>query len=238
MSKVIYIVEDDENILEIVSYNLEKSGYKVRGFQKGIDFLNYFDKKQPDMVILDLMLPDMDGFDICRNIKIKSSVPVVILSARGEELDKVLGLELGADDYIVKPFSIRELMARIKNVFKRVDLSSDDKYLKPLAGEFYFDGIKLSIDEEKHEIFLDKNEINLNPKEFRTIVILLKNLSNLASRKELIRMVWGEDYFGDTRTLDVHIRKLRSKMSYKDFGKKYIETVHGLGYKMVDKIVK
>ncbi len=238
MSKVIYIVEDDENILEIVSFNLEKSGYRVRGFQKGRDFLDYFDKKQPDMVILDLMLPDMDGFDICRSIKNKSNIPVIILSARGEELDKVLGLELGADDYIVKPFSVRELIARIKNVFKRIDLSSEDRYLKPLVREFYFEGIKLSINEEKHELFLDKNKINLNPKEFKTIIILLKNLGNLASCKELIRMVWGEDYFGDTRTLDVHIRKLRSKMSYKDFGKKYIETVHGLGYKIVYKIVK
>ena len=219
MPKNIYIVEDEENILEIISYNLEKNGYKVKGFQKGKDFLDYFERKKPDMVILDLMLPDMDGFDICRDIKNKSSVPVIILSARGEELDKVLGLELGADDYIVKPFSVRELLARIKNVFKRTDLSSKEKYLKGIKRKFYFGGIKLFIDEENHEIFLDDNKINLNPKEFETIIILLRNLNNLSSRKELIKIVWGEDYFGDTRTLDVHIRKLGIKCPMKILAK-------------------
>lgn len=237
MPKNIFIVEDEENILEIISYNLEKNGYKVKGFQKGKDFLDYFERKKPDMVILDLMLPDMDGFDICRDIKNKSNVPVIILSARGEELDKVLGLELGADDYIVKPFSVRELLARIKNVFKRTDLLSTKEYLKLINDNFYFGNIKLSINEESHEIFLDDNRINLNPKEFGILTILLKNLNNLSSRKELIKIIWGEDYFGDTRTLDVHIRRLRDKMSYEDFGKKFIKTVHSLGYKLVDKIV-
>lgn len=238
MTKIIYIVEDDENILEILSYNLEKNSYKVRGFEKGKDFLDYFKRKKPDMVILDLMLPDMDGFDICKEIKNKSSVPVIILSAKGEELDKVLGLELGADDYIVKPFGIRELLARIKNIFKRTDLSSSkNEYIKLIKDNFQFGNIKLSIDEKNHEIFLSGNKINLNPMEFEILVILLKNLNNLSTRTELIKMVWGEDYFGDTRTLDVHIRRLRDKMSYKDFGKKFIKTIHGLGYKMVDKIV-
>jgi two-component system alkaline phosphatase synthesis response regulator PhoP len=235
MPKIIYIVEDDENIQEIISYNLEKNAYKVKGFLKGKDFLDYFERKKPDMVILDLMLPDMDGFDICRHIKNKSNVPVIILSARGEELDKVLGLELGADDYIVKPFSVRELLARIKNVFKRTDLSTTGKYQGFIKDNFNFGDIKLFIDEENHEIFLDGGKINLNPKEFETMAFLTKNLNNLSTRTELIKIVWGEDYFGDTRTLDVHIRRLRDKMSYKDFGKKFIKTVHGLGYKLVDK---
>ncbi|MCL4385964.1 MAG: response regulator transcription factor [Cyanobacteria bacterium] len=236
MTKNIFIVEDEENILEIISYNLEKNGYKVKGFTKGKDFLDYFGKKKPDMVILDLMLPDMDGFDICRHIKSKSSLPVIILSARGEELDKVLGLELGADDYIVKPFGVRELLARIKNVFKRTDLSSKNEYPGFIKGDFCFGDIKLLINEENHEIFLDGSKINLNPKEFEIVAFLLKNLNNLSTRKELIKIVWGEDYFGDTRTLDVHIRRLRDKMSHKDFGKKFIKTVHGLGYKMINKI--
>ncbi|MCL5069571.1 MAG: response regulator transcription factor [Actinobacteria bacterium] len=235
MPKIIYIVEDDENILEIISYNLEKNGYKVKGFEKGKDFLSYFERNKPDMVILDLMLPDMDGFDICRYIKNKSNVPVIILSARGEEFDKVLGLELGADDYIVKPFGVRELLARIKNVFKRTDLSSKNEYPSFIKGDFYFDDIKLSVDEENHEIFLDGNKINLNPKEFEIVTFLIKNLNNLSTRKELIKIVWGENYFGDTRTLDVHIRRLRDKMSYKYFGKKFMKTVHGLGYKLVNK---
>jgi two-component system alkaline phosphatase synthesis response regulator PhoP len=236
MPKNIFIVEDEENILEIISYNLEKNGYKVKGFIKGKDFLNYFERKKPDMVILDLMLPDMDGFDICRDIKNKSNVPVIILSAKGEELDKVLGLELGADDYIVKPFSIREFLARIKNVFKRTDLSLKNEYPGFIKGNFYFGDIKLFIDEENHEIFLDSNKVNPNPKEFEIMVFLLKNLNNLSTRKELIKIIWGEDYFGDTRTLDVHVRRLRDKMSYKDFCKKFIKTVHSLVYKLLYKI--
>jgi two-component system, OmpR family, alkaline phosphatase synthesis response regulator PhoP len=236
MQKIIVIVEDDENILEIVSYNLEKNGYKIKGFQKGHDFLNYFEKKKPDMVILDLMLPDIDGFDICREIKNKSNLPVIILSAKGEELDKVIGLELGADDYIVKPFSVRELLARIKNVLKRTEPSLKNEYQKLIKGNFNFGDIKLSIDEENHEIFLDIKKISLNPKEFKIMVILLKNLNKIATRKELIKIVWGEDYFGDTRTLDVHIRRLRDKMSYKEFDKKFIKTIHGIGYELIDKI--
>lgn len=235
MPKIIYIVEDDENIQEIITFNLEKNGYKVKSFLKGKDFLDYFERNKPDMVILDLMLPDMDGFDVCKYVKNNSNVPVIILSARGEEFDKVFGLELGADDYIVKPFGVRELLARIKNVFKRTDLLSKNKYPGFIKGDFYFDDIKLYIDEENHEIFLDGNKINLNPKEFEITALLLKNLNNLSTRKELIKIVWGENYFGDTRTLDVHVRRLRDKMSYKVFGKKFIKTVHGIGYKLVDK---
>jgi len=235
MKKNIYLVEDDENILEILSYNLEKNGYAVKGFQKGRDFFEYFKKKKPDMVILDIMLPDMDGFDICREVKNNSNIPVIILSARGEELDKVIGLELGADDYIVKPFSIRELLARVKNVIRRTEPSLKDGYQKIIKDNFNFGDIKLFIDEESHELFLDDNKINLNPKEFKILVILLKNLNSMSTRKELIKNVWGEDYFGDTRTLDVHIRRLREKMSYKNFGEDYIKTIHGLGYKLADK---
>ena len=236
MSKLIYIVDDEENILEIISYNLEKNGYKVEGFQNGREFLASFRRKRPDLVILDLMLPDIDGLDICRQIKSSTNIPVIILSAKGEELDKVLGLELGADDYMVKPFGVRELAARVKNILRRINSRTLERYYNPLKSEFKFGDIKLYIDEEKHEILLNSKHIRLNPKEFSLITILLKNLNNLSTRQELIKQVWGEDYFGDTRTLDVHIRRIREKLSHKNFGEKFIKTIHGYGYKMVDKI--
>lgn len=236
MSKLIYIVDDEENILEIISYNLEKNGYEVEGFPNGREFLASFKRKKPDLVILDLMLPDIDGLDICKQIKGSTNIPVIILSAKGEEFDKVLGLELGADDYMVKPFGVRELAARVKNVLRRISSNTSESYRKPLKGEFEFGDIKLLIDEERHEILLNSEHIKLNPKEFSLITILLKNLNNLSTRQELIKQVWGEDYFGDTRTLDVHIRRIRRKLSYKNFGERFIKTIHGYGYKIVDKI--
>lgn len=234
MQKLIYSVDDEENILEIINYNLEKNGYNAIGFGCGKDFLKKFDSKKPDLVILDLMLPDIDGYEICKHIKNTSKVPVIILSAKGEELDKVLGLELGADDYMVKPFGIRELLARVKNIIKRTEIIRKELDSIPLEEEYDFDGIRLGLDEKKHEISLDGNIINLNPKEYKTFTILLGNKNNLTRRNDLIRTVWGDNYFGDTRTLDVHVRRIRSKMSYKDFGKTYIKTAHGLGYKIID----
>jgi len=236
LEKLIYTVEDEENILEIINYNLEKNGYSVKGFTKGKGFLSAFNSRKPDLVILDLMLPDIDGYDICKHIRSTTDTPVLILSAKGEELDKVLGLELGADDYMVKPFGIRELLARIKNIIKRTETHQKYTSLEALKYEHIFGEIKLSVDEEKHEVLLNGKKVNLNPKEFQTLLILLKNINNLTPRNELIRLVWGEDYFGDTRTLDVHIRRIRKKMCCGDFGSRYIKTVHGLGYKLVDKI--
>jgi two-component system alkaline phosphatase synthesis response regulator PhoP len=233
MAKIIYVVDDEENILEIITFNLKKSSYTVKGFLTGSDFLDEFNRSKPDLVVLDLMLPDMDGLDICKNIKSKTDIPIIILSAKSEELDKILGLELGADDYMVKPFSVRELIARIKNILKRAPV---DTSIDALKKEFYFNDINLLIDEKKHEILLDNKFIKLNPKEFKTISMLLRNLNNLSKRNDIIAYVWGEDYYGDTRTLDVHIRRIREKLSYKNFGGNYIKTVHGYGYKLIDKI--
>jgi len=236
MAKKIYVVDDEENILEIICHNLTKSGYEVRGFKDGRSFLEYFKIKIPDLVILDLMLPDIDGFDICKDIKEKTDVPVIILSARSEEFDRVLGLELGADDYVVKPFGVRELVARVKNILKRVKNASITGSLKPLKSSYTFKSISLNIDEDRHELFLDNNNIKLNPKEFEVMAMLLRNINDLVTRKELIKKIWGEDYFGDTRTLDVHIRRIREKLSYRDFGKDYLKTIHGYGYKITNEI--
>jgi DNA-binding response OmpR family regulator len=236
MQKSIYIVDDEENILEIISFNLEKNGYVTKSFTTGKGFIDSFNISRPDLVILDLMLPDIDGYDICKYIKNKTDIPVLILSAKGEELDKVLGLELGADDYMVKPFGIREFIARVKNILKRSEQIQKEIASSPLKKEYIFEDLKLGIDEQKHEVTIDGVNVALNPKEFQTLATLLKNLNNLTPRNELIRIVWGDDYYGDTRTLDVHIRRIREKMSVKDFGLKFIKTVHGLGYKMTDKI--
>ena len=236
MEKEIYIVDDEENILEILEYNLVRNDYKVRSFRNGRSFMEYFNIKKPDLVVLDLMLPDLDGFDLCREIKSKTNVPVIILSAKSEEFDKVLGLELGADDYIVKPFGLREFMARVKNVLKRANNQSYENTGETFKEKFIFEEIELNIDESKHEILLDNNRVNLNPKEFQIVSLLLRNIKNLVPRMELIKKVWGDDYFGDTRTLDVHVRRIREKMSYKRFGKKFIKTVHGYGYKITDHI--
>ena len=232
MAKTIYIVDDEENILEIIEYNLQKNGYDVKGFGDGKSFLDYFKTKKPDLVILDLMLPDIDGFDICKDIKEKTDVPVIILSAKGEEFDKVLGLELGADDYMVKPFGIRELIARVKNILKRTNNDDVSRKTKLISNEYFFGKIKLTIDDQRHELSLDKKPIKLNPKEFEVMVMLIRNINELVPRMDLIKSIWGEDYYGDTRTLDVHVRRIREKMSYKDFGKKHIKTIHGYGYKL------
>jgi two-component system, OmpR family, alkaline phosphatase synthesis response regulator PhoP len=236
MGKLIYVVDDEENILEILEYNLMKNGYEVKSFKNGGSFLSSFNLLKPDLVILDLMLPDMDGLDICRQIKNEAGVPVIILSAKGEELDRVLGLELGADDYISKPFGVRELLARVKNILRRIDNGAQNESKKKFKKEFDFEEIKLFVDEAKHEVFLDSKRIQLNPKEFKIILRLLENINVLIPRMGLIKMVWGDDYYGDTRTLDVHIRRIRKKMAYRGFSKKFIKTVHGYGYKMTDSI--
>lgn len=238
MDVLIYVVDDEENILEIIEYNLSKNGYIVKTFKDGKSFLDSIKTQNPDLVILDLMLPDMDGFDICRKIKEKTSIPVIILSAKSEEFDKVLGLELGADDYIVKPFGVRELLARVKNILKRANGNNEVLKGKLLKREYVFSNITMEINEEKHELSLDGEKIILNPKEFKLVRLLLKNIDNLMPRMELIKKVWGEDYFGDTRTLDVHIRRIREKLSYKGFSQKHIITVHGYGYKIISDLVK
>jgi DNA-binding response OmpR family regulator len=232
--KLIYVVDDEDNIREILEHNLVKEGYRAKSFEDGKSFLYALSQLEPDLVILDLMLPDMEGLDICREIKKKADIPVIILSAKSEELDRVLGLELGADDYIVKPFGVRELLARVKNVFRRINSVMHYGAEAPLKGDFIFKEVELSVDEIKHEMFLGKNKVNLNPKEYQIVLTLLRNINTLVPRMELIKKVWGEDYYGDTRTLDVHIRRIREKMGYKKFGKRFIQTVHGYGYKITN----
>ncbi|MEO0127980.1 MAG: response regulator [candidate division WOR-3 bacterium] len=217
----IVIIEDDPAILDLVRYNLEKNGFLVEGFANGFDGLNYLSKNPADLLILDLMLPDIDGFEICKELRAKQqtkNLPIIILTAKGEEVDRVLGLELGADDYIVKPFSPRELIARIKAILRR---TTSEKTTEEI---FKFD--ELVMDVKKHKVFYKEKEIDLSATEFRILYTFMKNPGRVFTRDNLL------DVIGKTildRNIDVHITNLRKKLGP---GGKFIKTVRGVGYKL------
>lgn len=221
----ILIVDDEEHIQELIKFNLEKNGYKTIIAGNGIDALRLAKEECPQLVLLDLMLPLKDGYDVCKEIRKDnsiSSMPIIMLSAKGEELDKILGLELGADDYIVKPFSVRELLARIKAILRRTTILPIDKYYK--IGN-------IEIDFEKHEVVKSGNVIELTLKEFQLLEILIKNKGRVITRDFLLDRIWGYEYIGETRTVDVHIRHLRQKIEDDDKNPEFIETIRGVGYR-------
>lgn len=221
----VLIVDDEEHIQELIKFNLENVGYKVICSGDGIEALKLVKIEKPDLVLLDVMLPGKDGYDVCKEIRKDisiSNVPIIMITAKGEELDKILGLELGADDYITKPFSIRELLARVKAILRRTSTQSMDTV-------FRFDNI--IIDFEKHEVTKEGKKIDLTLKEFEVLDILVKNKGRVITREFLFDKVWGYDFIGETRTVDVHIRHLRQKIEYDDRSPKYIETIRGVGYR-------
>ncbi|GAB6137537.1 response regulator [Halanaerobaculum tunisiense] len=228
MAAKILVVDDEENIVQLVEFNLKKEGYEVITASKGQQALELVRQQEPDLIVLDLMLPGVDGFDICRKIRQNdqySNLPIIILSAKEEEVDKILGLELGADDYVTKPFSPRELIARVKAVLRRVEgQSSTPEVIE--AGD-------IRLDLNKYQVEVSEVEIDLTPKEFELLSILITNINQVFSRSYLLKEVWGYDYQGDTRTVDVHIRRLRKKIGeYSTLD--YIKTVRGVGYKFVE----
>lgn len=221
----ILIVDDEENILELIKFNLQALGYEVLTLNNGSDALNVIRQEKPKLVLLDLMLPGMDGYDICKEIRKDSSIsyiPVIMITAKGEELDKILGLELGADDYVSKPFSVRELLARVKAVLRRTSTQVIESSYK--FGE-------ISIDFQKHEVLKSSNKIDLTLKEFELLEILIKNKGRVMTRDFLLDKIWGYEYVGETRTVDVHIRHLRQKIEEDDKSPKFIETIRGIGYR-------
>ena len=220
----ILVVDDEPNIIELAKLYLEREGYRVAGARNGSEALSKVDAVSPALVVLDLMLPDIDGFEVCREIRKKSDIPVVVLTARGDDIDKIIGLELGADDYLTKPFNPRELLARVKAVLRRYQ-----KGLKP--GKVLELG-NLRIDLSRHEASVEEKALKLRTKEFALLVTLAQNAGLVLSREQLLEMVWGYDYYGETRTVDVHINHLREKMASSGV---VIETVRGTGYKMVVK---
>ena len=222
----VLIVDDEEHIVELLQFNLVNAGYKVITANNGLDALKKVKENKPDLLLLDLMLPGMDGLDVCKEIKRDketSKTSIIMLTAKSEELDKILGLELGADDYITKPFSIRELLARVKAVLRR---SSSDE----ISEEIYEIG-RLKVDFEGHEVLINNEKVELTLKEFELLEILIKNKGKILRRETLLDKVWGYEYIGETRTVDVHIRYLRKKVEDDDKNPKFIETIRGVGYR-------
>lgn len=221
----ILIVDDEEHIQELIKFNLKQNGYKVICAGDGIEAIEQAKKERPKLILLDVMLPGIDGYDVCKELRKDNSlanIPIIMITAKGEEFDKILGLELGADDYITKPFSVRELVARVKAVLRRSVMQYEDK-------SFNFGNI--SIDFEKHEVNKSGKRIDLTLKEFELLEILSKNKGRVMTREFLLDKIWGYEYVGETRTVDVHIRHLRKKIEDDDKNPKYIQTIRGIGYR-------
>lgn len=221
--KHVLIIDDEKDIVQSIEYNLSKDGYKVSKSYDGLNGLEAVQKKSPDIVILDLMLPGMTGIELCKAMKADpktAAIPVIMLTAKGEETDKIVGLEVGADDYITKPFSIRELAARIKTILKRY--GEKEELVKTLK----FPG--LDIDPDSHTVKVAGKEIDLTAKEFLLLEQLARNPEKVFSRDRLLDLVWGIDVAIETRTVDVHMRRLREKLGK---AAKYLKTLHGVGYK-------
>ena len=226
MTKIL-IVEDESSFSEALAFLLGKEGFEVSVAEDGRSALNMFAKEGADLILLDLMIPEISGVDVCRTIRSTSKVPIIMLTAKDAEIDKVVGLELGADDYVTKPYSSRELIARIKAVLRRgisdVDVYTDLEVIT--VGT-------IKLDTARHQAFSNGVPIALPLKEFELLEFLMRNFGRVLTRSQLIDRVWGGDYFGDTKTLDVHIKRLRSKFELDPANPVLIQTIRGLGYKL------
>ncbi|GAA4001615.1 response regulator transcription factor [Allokutzneria multivorans] len=226
MTRVL-IVEDEESFADPLAFLLRKEGFATAVATTGQEALEEFDRNGADIVLLDLMLPGMSGTDVCRALRLRSSVPVIMVTARDSEIDKVVGLELGADDYVTKPYSARELIARVRAVLRR---GADNAMDSDLAPQVLEAGV-VRMDVERHVVTVSGTEVSLPLKEFDLLEYLLRNVGRVLTRGQLIDRVWGADYVGDTKTLDVHVKRLRSKIEPDPSLPRYLVTVRGLGYK-------
>jgi two-component system response regulator RegX3 len=220
----VLVVEDEDSFSDALSYMLRKEGFEVAVAVSGPDALEAFERNGADLVLLDLMLPGLPGTEVCRELRSRSNVPVIMLTAKDSEVDKVVGLELGADDYVTKPFSSRELVARIRAVLRR---RGDAEELAPAVLE----AGPVRMDVERHIVSVGGKSVQLPLKEFELLEVLLRNAGRVLTRMQLIDRVWGADYVGDTKTLDVHVKRLRAKIEPSPSEPRYIVTVRGLGYK-------
>lgn len=225
MDKKILVVDDEKSIADIVKFNLEKEGFMVEVAYDGEEAVEKVFKTSPDLVLLDIMLPKKDGFQVLKEIRKELKIPVLMLTAKEEEVDKVLGLELGADDYVTKPFSMRELMARVKANLRRVEFSNGEA----INGEIIVSG-DLSIDLNKYEVKKCGEVVELTLREFELLKFLASSAEQVFSREQLLEEVWGYEYYGDIRTVDVTVRRLREKIEDEDGEYKYILTKRGVGY--------
>jgi two-component system, OmpR family, response regulator RegX3 len=224
MTRVL-IVEDEESFADPLAFLLRKEGFTAAVAGTGQDALEEFDRNGADIVLLDLMLPGMSGTDVCKALRQRSAVPVIMVTARDSEIDKVVGLELGADDYVTKPYSARELIARVRAVLRR-GVESEDAAAPPVL-----EAGPVRMDVERHVVTVDGTEVPLPLKEFDLLEYLLRNVGRVLTRGQLIDRVWGADYVGDTKTLDVHVKRLRSKIEADPSAPRHLVTVRGLGYK-------
>lgn len=223
----ILIVDDDENIAELISLYLTKECFDTRMVYDGIEAVTAYDEYQPNLILLDLMLPGIDGYQICREIRSRSNVPIIMLSAKGEVFDKVLGLELGADDYIIKPFDAKELVARVKAVLRRYQPAKQDTPSTPQGKYVEYPGILIHL--TNYSVVVDGKNVDMPPKELELLYFLASSPNQVFTREQLLDQLWGYEYIGDTRTVDVHIKRLREKI--KDHPTWKLSTVWGIGYK-------
>ena len=227
-AKRILVVEDEENISETLRYNLTREGYEVSQASTGTEALDMARQRHPDVILLDLMLPEMSGLEVCRVLRAEMSTPIVMLTAKGSELDKVVGLQVGADDYVTKPFSLNELLARVAAMLRRSELSSGQQHRPGEVDEFG----TFRIDRAARIVTVSTEELHLSPKEFDLLSVLVANSGRVLSRSTIIHRVWGSKFFGDHKTVDVHIRWLREKFERFDTLPFRITTVFGVGYRL------
>lgn len=225
MSRIL-VVEDEETLAEAISFLLSKEGFEVEKAEDGPAAIAAFEKNGADLILLDLMLPGLSGTEVCRQIRAKSSVPIIMLTAKDSEIDKVVGLEIGADDYVTKPYSSRELIARIRAVLRRGEIGDTSV----VEGVLSVGPIRL--DSDRHIISVNGEQVALPLKEFELLEFMMRNSGRVLTRMQLIDRVWGSDYVGDTKTLDVHIKRLRAKIEKDPANPEMIQTVRGMGYKL------
>ncbi|MBM4404677.1 MAG: response regulator transcription factor [Chloroflexi bacterium] len=228
-SPAVLVVEDEETLARAITYSLEREGYSALAAKDGAEGLAMAKQHAPDLVILDLMLPKIDGLEVCRILRRETTLPILMLTAKAEEVDKIVGLELGADDYMTKPFSMRELMARVKALLRRVELDRRAAKAAPAGEVLRSDG--LTLDPAARRVKLRERPIALRPKEFDLLAFLMRNKAIVFTRDALLEQVWGYEYGGDSRTVDVHIRWLREKIEEAPGEPKHLLTVRGVGYK-------
>ncbi len=229
----VLIAEDEESFIEALEVGLSHEGFEVTVARDGVEALRMFEEVKPDLILLDLMLPKLSGIDVCRSIRSSSSVPIIVVTAKGTEIDTVLALELGADDYVTKPFRLRELIARMRAVLRRaphVDATTNADR-GPLHAEGILEAGDVTVDIDQRRVFVRGAEVRLRRKEFDLLRILVENRGRVLTRDVLIDRVWGSDYIGDTKTLDVHIKRLRAQIEADPSDPKLITTVRGIGYR-------
>lgn len=236
MAEKIMVVDDEISLLETLAYNLKKQGYEVETASDGPTAVELARTSHPDLILLDIMLPGMDGFEVCREIRKEMNTPVLMLTARDDEIDRVVGLEVGADDYLTKPFSMRELLARVKALLRRVrlireELATGASPVEPQAPANIMTFGQMAIDLSRHEVRLEDQPIALKPKEYELLVYLAQHRGIVLSRDHILEHVWGWDYTGDSRTVDVHIRWLREKIEVDPSNPTRLVTVRGAGYR-------